>query len=454
MKQSPSFTSVFVISALLFLAACTPPISISTLPPAPTEAPAATQNPAPGSVGSPESPASAGSLVVAFVKDGDIHLWEEATGQSRTLIKAGDVTSVTLSDDGQAIAFTRRAWVGSEMEGYEQFALWAVDSKGQNPREVIPAEFLRQRLNLTERDSSNFYQLDWIPHTHQVIFSITDYIVQAEGMSHAIPHGAYTVNLDSGAVTVLAETAENLRLAPSPDGLQLALLSPVSLGFINSDGSNHRQDVLTYPAAGLTGPLFPTGAWTGDSSAFVLTGSFELDPRTMVNFTIWRVPVDGSAPVYLARVPESDPNSVTFSPDGKYASYVQATDGQPPEVAGWFIMPFNVQAGPLAIPHYGKEAFMANLHWSPAGQAYAIRDHDLFQLCPGATQDTQVCGNPVRLGIDSSIITTLQWVDIDRFLVAGIEPNRLVLGKLDGTFVPVAVWEDYEPVSWSAATSR
>jgi hypothetical protein len=369
-------------------------------------------------------------------------------------LKAGDVVSVTLSDDGQRIAFSRRAWVGNEMEGYEQLSLWAVDRDGTNPREVLPPEFLRQRLNLTERDSSNFFQLGWIPHTHQVIFTITNYIAQAEGMSHAIPHGAYVLNLDSGSVTELAEAAQNLRLMPSPDGVQLALLSPTSLSFVNSDGSNRRQDVLTYPAAGLTGPLFPTGVWTEDSQAFVLTGSFEKDPRMMINFTFWRVPVDGSSPVALASVSASDPNSVTFSPDGTSASYVQVTDGQPPEIAGWSIKPFDVQAGPLAIPYFGKEAWMSNLHWSPAGQAYAIKDHDLSPLCPDAAQDTQVCGEPVPLGIDSSIVTTLQWVDRDRFLVAGIEPNMLGLGKLDGSFVPVITWKDNEPVTWSAVIAR
>jgi hypothetical protein len=328
MKQYPVLKIVSMISALLLLPACAPRISISTLPPAPTEAPAArpalTEDPSPGSVGSPEPSAS---LLVAFVKDGDIHLWEESTGQSRTLIKAGDVAGVTLSDDGQVLAFTRRAWAGSEMEGYEQLSLWVVNRDGTNLREVIPAEFLRQRLNLSERDSSNFYQLGWMPHTHQVIFTVTNYIVQAEGMSHAIPHGAYVLNLDSNFVTELAETTQNLRLMPSPDGMRLALLSPTSLSFVNLDGGNRRQDLLTYPAAGLTGPLFPTGVWTEDSQAFVLTGSFEKDPRMMINFTFWRVPVDGSAPVALASVLASDPNSVTFSPDGTSASYVQATDG-------------------------------------------------------------------------------------------------------------------------------
>lgn len=461
MNQNLSFTSVFLTSALVFLSACAPtapgPIpTTSAVAPGviPDFIPPVTPLPVTATPAMTEPRAAAGTLVVASVKDGDIHLWEESTHQSRTIVKAGDVIRVTLSDDGQVIAFTRRAWVGSELEGYEQLSLWAVNSDGTNPREVIPAEFLRLRQNLTERDSSNFDQLGWIPHTHRVIFTITNYIVQGEGLSHAIPHGAYVVDTDSGSVTVLAETPENLRLAPSPDGMQVALLSSASLSFINADGSNRRQDVLTYPPAGLLGPLFPTGVWTEDSRAFVLTGSFEMDPRTMINFTFWRVPVDGSAPVSLASVLESDPNSVTYSPDGKYASYVQATDGQPPEVAGWLIKPFDVEAGPLAIPYFGKEAFMANLHWSPAGEAYAIKDHDLSSLCPDATQDTQVCGEPVPLGIDSRIITSLQWVDSERFLVAGIEPNILALGKLDGTSVPVVTWEDYESASWSAAISR
>jgi len=452
---------LLVLFASLTLCACTPsvrgpvpttsavatgviPDFIPTVTPlSPTTPPALT-----------ESQEDADALVVAFVKDGDIHLWEEATGQSRTLIKAGDISSVTMSDDGQVIAFTRRAWVGSELEGYEQFSLWAVRREGGDPREVIPIEFLRQRLNLTERESSNFYQLGWIPDTHQVIFSITKYIAQAEGMSHASPHGAYIVNIDSGSVTVLAEPPENLRLAPSPDGMQLALLSPTSLSFINSDGSNRRSDVLTYPAAGLTGPLFPTGVWTQDSRAFVTTGSFEKDPNMDISFTFWRVPVGGSPAEVLSAVMKSHPDSVTFAPDGRSAALFKTTDTQPSEIAGWFITPFSVEVGPLAIPYYGKEAFYANLHWSPAGQAYVIKDHELSQLCPDATQDTQVCGEPLQLEIDSNIITSLQWIDEDRFLVAGIEPNMLVLGSLDGTFVPVATWGDYELMSWSAATSR
>jgi hypothetical protein len=395
-------------------------------------------------------PLPAGTIVVPFVKDGNIQVWDEVTQQTRSIVDTGDVVSVTASEDGQTIAFTRRSWVGNVPEGYEQFALWAMDRDGGNPRELVSAQDLRQRINPNERESSNFYQLSWVPGSHQLIFSGTKYIVQAEGLSHAIPQGAYLVDTDKGPVTVLAEAAQNLRFVPSPDGRQVALLSPTGVDFINTDGSNRRQDVLTYPAAGVPGPLFPTGAWARDSQAFVMTGSFAEDPDFNVNFTIWRIPVpiDGSSPEDLVTVTGSHPGSVTFSPDGKSASYLQATDQQPSATAGWFIAPLLPEAGPLAIPYYGKEAFYANLHWSPAGIAFVIKDRDLRQLCPDATQDSQVCGEPIHLG--SRIITALQWVDASRFLFVGNEPNTLSLGRLDGTITPIATWTEDDPVSgWS-----
>jgi len=378
--------------------------------------------------------------MVAFVKDGNIQVWDEATQKTRTILNTGDVFSVTVSDDGQIIAFTRGSWVGDVFDGYEQFALWAMDRDGGNPRELVSAQDLRQRMNPSERDTSNFYQLSWVPQSHQLIFSGTKYIVQAEGLSHALPQGAYLVDTDKGSVNVLAEAAENLHFLPSPDGRQIALMSPSDVDFINVDGSNRRQDVLTYAEVGRPGPLFPTGVWTQDSRAFVMTGSFEEDPRFDVNFTIWRIPVDGSSPKALGAVTGSNPRSVTFSPDGKSTSFLQASNQQPPEIAGWFITPLIPEAGPLALPYFGKKAFYANLHWSPAGDAFVIRDQDLLHLCPGAPQDSSVCGEPIHLG--SGIITTLQWVDTSRFLFESIEPNTLSLGNVDGTITPIVTWTE------------
>jgi dipeptidyl aminopeptidase/acylaminoacyl peptidase len=395
-------------------------------------------------------PLPVGTIVVPFVKDGNLQVWDDATQQTRTLVDTGDVSSVTVSEDGRTIAFTRRSWVGDVADGYEQLALWTMDRDGGNPRELVSAQDLRQWIDPSERESSNFFQLGWVPGSHRLIFSGTKYIVQAEGLSHAIPQGTYLVDTDQGPVTVLADATENMRFVPSPDGQQIALLAPDSIGFINTDGSNRRQGVLVYPAAGVPGPLFPTGAWTRDSQAFVATGSFAEDPASNVSFTIWRfpVPMDSSAPEDLVTVTGSQPSSVTFSPDGKSAAFLQTTDQQPAEIAGWSITPLTPGMGQLAIPYYGKETSYANVHWSPAGEAFTIKERDLFHLCPGATQDSQVCGEPIHLG--SRLINALQWMDASRFVFEGSEPNTLSLGKLDGTVTPIATWAEDDLLSgWS-----
>ncbi len=59
MKQHPFFTNVFVVLALFFLAACASPISISTLSPAPTDAPHLSATPV-----DQEQPVSSGPLPV------------------------------------------------------------------------------------------------------------------------------------------------------------------------------------------------------------------------------------------------------------------------------------------------------------------------------------------------------------------------------------------------------
>jgi WD40 repeat protein len=375
------------------------------------------------------------TIEVVFINDGNIQVWDEATGQVRTLVNTGDVFSLTTSDDGQVVAYTRVSWSGDVSDGYEQCALWAVNRDGGNQRELISAQDFRQWMDASERYSSNFLQQSWIPQSHQLIVSGTTYIVQAEGLSHAVPQGAYLVDVDGGSVTVLAEAAEHLHFVPSPDGKQIALLSPTSVGFINVDGSNRRQDVLTFAEAGLTGPLFPVGVWSEDSQAFVTTGSLEKDADYNIYFRMWRIPMDGSSPEALSDVLTSMPQSVSFSPDGKKVSYIQFAD-----LNVWSIKALNPEAGLLALPYYGVGTSYANLHWSPAGDAYAIKGQDLVRLCADATQDAQVCGDPIHLG--SGIIVKLQWVDSARFLFESSEPYRLSLGSVDGTITPIVTWTE------------
>jgi len=212
-----------------------------------------------------------------------------------------------------------------------------------------------------------------------------------------------------------------------------------SLGLINVDGTNLRSDVLTYTKVGVPGLIFPTGVWTRDSQTFVMTSPSE-NTGTDINFTVRSVPVDGSPPETLAEILRSVPDSTTFSPDGKYVAFVQFTNTQPSEIAGWFITPITPEAGPLAIPTRIEFERFANLHWSPTGDPFT---KNLRKLCPDATSDSDVCD--ARIHFDGTL-AALQWVDGNRILFLTRNPSVLFLGRMDfsgnmdGTTIPIVTW--------------
>jgi hypothetical protein len=421
------FPSALILFAVLGLA-CSLQATTSLTPP--------TVSPLP-SAQAPSASAATGTTVV-YAKNGDILVWDDVTSESRKILDSGDVIRVELSDDGQLVAFLRRSTVQtSDVDWREQSALWVVDLTGENPRELISAETLRDLLDASERDSSNIPEITWIPGTHRLLYNGWTYLVQAEGESHAVPFGLYSVNAHEGTQQVLVGAEGPQRFVVSPDGQQVALLSPTGLSFVNADGSNLRRDVLTYAQVGVPGPLFPVGVWTEDSQAFIMTESLGEDPAAGVDFAISRVPADGSTPDQLASVSRSHPGSVIFSPDGRFAAYSQYTDEASP-AAGWFISPLGEGVGPLAIPRK-LELGYPSLHWSPDGRAFTGA---LAELCPGATQDSEICDSPISRGGT----TAIQWLDPTHLLLLTRDPSALFLvtldasGRMDATSEPIDVW--------------
>src|SRR3990172_13149451 len=101
---------------VLSLAACTPTGQTSIAPSA-TSAPAAPPTAAPPAAATPatkathdpstvilESAAISQPAVVTYVQDGNLLVWDQATGQRQTIFDSGDVTRVELSDDGRLVA--------------------------------------------------------------------------------------------------------------------------------------------------------------------------------------------------------------------------------------------------------------------------------------------------------------------------------------------------------------
>jgi streptogramin lyase len=423
-------TSVFI---LVFLAACAPsPAPIITANPTPTQpsptaAPTLTATP----TQVPTPSASIGqSALVAFVKDGDILVWDEATGQSRTVFDSGDVIRVELSEGGELAAFLRRSYFAAgDFDRHEQSALWVVELDGENPRELVSAEELRQQLNAAETDSTNIPQMEWIPGTHRLLYSGWRYFVVAEGESHATQEGAYSVDADTLERTVLVPAGTSLGFLPSPDGRKIALISTTDVRVMDADGSDQSQAMLNYPATGVPMRIIPDGVWTQDASALLVIAPAESGPIPETNIVIWRVPIDGSPAQPLATIKVASYGSITFSTDGRSAAYLRSDSPAGLNQYGWFVAPLAPEAGPLAAP---KSVYLGtkNLHWSPAGVPYAIHDGALDPLCPDAAQDVEVCSQGPVLGEQ---IAEISWIDGVRFVFVTREPYDLYFGGLDGS---------------------
>lgn len=440
---------VFFPLIVMLLVGCAPVPGVdpSTTP---NSAGAPTLNPQPTeqSAVAPAAVSVEDQLIVAFSKDGDLHLWDAASEQSRAIVKAGDITTVTMSDDGQRIAFLRRTLV-EQPELIEYVSLWTVNSDGEDLRELVSADSLRQRLNPDLKDSAAIAQFNWIPGTHRLVYNASKHYLPGQGFT--LSKDIYIVDADTGADAVLAPDVmpdgfvNDWRFVISPNGQRIALFSNTDLSLLNSDGSDLRRGVLTYPAVGMgDAVLLPRGVWAKDSSAFVFTGPMESASPFFLNYTIWRVPAAGSPPQSLVELRDSHSSYISFSPDGGRMAFFQDTNGDGViQIEDQQIVPLAAGVGPLTLPPRDEQS---DVRWSPDGEAFVIKDQNLLRLCPEATNAAQVCGAPIPLTGGANLIDGFEWVDEDSFLYRALEPTILSLGRLDGTITPIVTLTEEE--SW------
>src|SRR5919109_2243103 len=140
-------------------------------------------------------------------------------------------------------------------ESMEYVSLWAVNSNAENPRELVSADSLRQRLNPDPTHSVAIAQFNWIPGTHRLVYNASKHYLPGQGFT--LSKDIYIVDADTGADAVLAPDVmpdrfvNDWRFVISPNGQRIALFSNTELSLLNSDGSDLRRGVLTYPAVGM-----------------------------------------------------------------------------------------------------------------------------------------------------------------------------------------------------------
>jgi hypothetical protein len=227
------------------------------------------------------------------------------------LAHSGNIIRITISDDGQIIAFTRQS-----DENHAE--LWVINADGSNERRVVSASELAQLDGSTDSLGVLPTGLMWEPGSHHLIFGT--YPVY-DGIWIYEPSIYWLFDADTDSLT--AAPYHGGYIAYSPDGTQAAIFSMDGLNLVNVDGSNLRENILpSYHGIGEGESNYhPLPFWAPDSTSLLvaLPDQDDMYYSSQASVTVWRVPVDGS-PENLGQWNAFAP-SVQFSPDQTYMAY-------------------------------------------------------------------------------------------------------------------------------------
>jgi hypothetical protein len=365
-------------------------------------------------------------LRIAFVSEGDVWLWTAEDRDFRSLTNAGDAEGdVRISDDGQLVAFLR----GDE--------LWMVSTDGTDERPVVtPAEF--SELD-PDGDGAALNRFEWVPGTHLLALNTR----QQTAVGQALYHDLHLLDADTQRLTTLLAPGEGGEFYYSPNGSQIALVTPNEISLVDADGGNRRDRVLTHAQVETHSEYeyYAQPVWAADGSALrvaipppdPLTGSVQI-------MTIWHIPTDGN-PAWLIRsvatAPSLDPDLLSFSPDLRFVAYVQLRGSEnalPEEAESW-----------LEVRRLGTEDVMASpdvgvlFGWAPASRHFAyLLGRQAPQLRIG-----QWSGKGFPGSVDAGTpVVEFDWLDAEHYLLtAGQRWSReteggsydLILGDITGS---------------------
>ena len=363
-------------------------------------------------------------LEVRFISDGNLWVWREDTGEAVQISDTRDAQTFSFSPDGQAIAFRRG-------EPFSQTELWAINRDGTDLRRLVSADQLHAMVG--EPTTTDFDYLDeiryieWINETQALGFEVQRAYNAIGGCCE--PGGTWQVDLDTGQLSPWTPPDE-IQHTPyelvSPDGSQLAQVGETGLTLVNADGSNRRENVLTYPYIPQMeggGFIAPYVAWAADSKSLAVITYSENAWEPEATFTTWRLPIDGTA----EKLNEFPGNlfSVFPSPDQRYLAY---RIGPLPDSTNWELHLATYDGSRDIMYAHGQ--VMDFWGWAPDGLHFVYGQEEIRALSLGS-----VC-EAARPLLDPLVspIWHLTWVDPERFVFKsggdGLNGGELRLGIL------------------------
>ena len=385
--------------------------SYSTLTPTtsptswPTSTPKTTSAPYPTPAWCPVKPDTtnvSGKLRVAYANRGSLWLWVEGR-KPKQLNKNIDIQQVSLSDDGQIIAYTRQS-----DEYYAE--LWATNADGSHERRLVSAEEFTKLDASTDALGVLPTMLQWEPGTHHLTFFTYPLYDALWIYEPSIP---WLVAADIGSIS--AAPYHGGHIVYAPDGKHVVIFSSDGLSLARLDGSSLRENILPgYHGIGEGESYYhPWPFWASDSSS-LLVALPDQDEMYSNNatVTVWRVPVEGS-PEALGQWKAFAP-SVHFSPDLTYLTSWPWPEGTANQRELHLARIDGNTPNNIMDVVYMRGELIDNLAWSPDSR------HFIFQMGdPGEQAQLylgDICERPIPI-LENPSGGIATWVEASRFLL-------------------------------------
>ena len=380
-------------------------------------------------------------LRVAFVKDGNIWLWTEERKDAISLASAGDASGMVKISDGAVVAFRRE----------EEEGLWAVNaypeqsrrSDGTGERQLLGAEDF-EAMEADDGFEVRLKRFEWVPGTHIVAFN-TRLRLEARDVP---ADDLRLVDADTLEQTVLLPPSQGGQFYYSPDGSQIAIVTPGDISLIDADGGNRRDSLLTYAPVAMysESDYYAQPAWAADgNSLMVAVPPADPQAQPIQHTTIWRIPTDGtpaSLVTNIAAFPEK--GAVAFSHELNYVAYAEVPRSGiiPMERFPIWLKVMRLKNGDWAsYPYYG-----ALYGWAPNSRRFAFladTGHQTPHLQIG-----QWSGRTLPGSVDAgALVSDVRWVDADHYLFvvrrnpelgADGDSFDVLLGDIDGSSTVLA----------------
>ena len=300
-------------------ATAVPPTAVPLPPtPTPTTSPVATNTPATPTTaqGGAPAPVPASGMKIVYTDAGrNLWIWL-ADGSTRQLVKTGDVYDGMISADGAMLVYIRT-------KDFKKYSIWGINPDGSNDREMVTQDDMKAMKNSDDAVGVQPYVISWIPGTHNLAFVSSPTF---DGPGLQVNDDLWELNADTGELTEILEPGQGGIFYYSPDGKQIALVTPKAITLINADGSNRRDSVLKFTPVNTFSEFlyYPTPKWAPDSSLLHVA----IPPKDALSTpgqktTLYEIPTDGSSAKKLGTVVTAPLLAPEFSPDASRMIYVK-----------------------------------------------------------------------------------------------------------------------------------